>query len=75
MEQIKEAEERAMVEDLMYVSILDKFASLGVDMLPRIDDYVHTESPSNLKVRTLAACLYTIDTSSTTSSTHHKYRC
>lgn len=50
MEQIKEAEERAMVEDLMYVSILDKFANLGVDMLPRIDDYVHTEAPSNLKV-------------------------
>ncbi len=50
MEQLKAAEERAMVEDLMYVSILEKFASLGVDMLPRIDDYVHTETPSNLKV-------------------------
>lgn len=43
-----------MVEDLMYVSILDKFAGLGVDMLPRIDDFVHTESPSNLKVRVSA---------------------
>lgn len=50
MEQLKAAEERAMVEDLMYVSILEKFATLGVDMLPRIDDYVHTETPSNLKV-------------------------
>lgn len=30
-------EVRATLEDLMYVSILEKFLVLGVDMLPRLD--------------------------------------
>jgi hypothetical protein len=30
-------EVRATLEDLMYVSILEKFVGLGVEMLPRLD--------------------------------------
>lgn len=30
-------EVRATLEDLMYVSILEKFVVLGVEMLPRLD--------------------------------------
>lgn len=37
MEEVRASEVRATLEDLMYVSILEKFLVLGVDMLPRMD--------------------------------------
>jgi hypothetical protein len=37
MEEVRQAEVRATVEDLMYVSVLEKFVLLGIDMLPRLD--------------------------------------
>ena len=37
MEEVRASEVRATLEDLMYVSILEKFLLLGVDMLPRMD--------------------------------------
>jgi hypothetical protein len=37
MEEVRAREVRATLEDLMYVSILEKFLVLGVDMLPRLD--------------------------------------
>jgi len=37
MEEVRAMEVRATLEDLMYVSILEKFIVLGVDMLPRLD--------------------------------------
>jgi hypothetical protein len=37
MEEVRSNELRATLEDLMYVSILEKFLLLGVDMLPRMD--------------------------------------
>jgi hypothetical protein len=35
--QLRAMEVRATLEDLMYVSILEKFVGLGVEMLPRLD--------------------------------------
>lgn len=37
MEELRQMEVRATLEDLMYVSILEKFVVLGVEMLPRLD--------------------------------------
>jgi hypothetical protein len=37
MEEVRASEVRSTLEDLMYVSILEKFLLLGVDMLPRMD--------------------------------------
>lgn len=37
MEEVRASEVRATLEDLMYVSILEKFLLIGVDMLPRMD--------------------------------------
>lgn len=37
MEEVRQMEVRATLEDLMYVSILEKFVVLGVEMLPRLD--------------------------------------
>ncbi|EFJ50713.1 hypothetical protein VOLCADRAFT_88515 [Volvox carteri f. nagariensis] len=51
MEEVREVEVRATLEDLMYVSILEKFLLLGVDMLPRMDGFVDPPS-TNLKALT-----------------------
>ncbi len=45
MEEVRANEVRATLEDLMYVSILEKFVVLGVEMLPRMDGE-HTPPPS-----------------------------
>lgn len=37
MNQLKEREKRLSLEDLMYVSVLDKFMELGVEMMPRLE--------------------------------------
>jgi hypothetical protein len=37
MEEVRASEVRSTLEDLMYVSILEKFITLGVEMLPRMD--------------------------------------
>jgi hypothetical protein len=37
MEEVRAMEVRATLEDLMYVSILEKFVLLRVEMLPRLD--------------------------------------
>jgi hypothetical protein len=37
MEEVRALEVQATLEDLMYVSILEKFVVLGVEMLPRMD--------------------------------------
>jgi hypothetical protein len=37
MEEVRASEVRATLEDLMYLSILEKFVVLGVEMLPRMD--------------------------------------
>lgn len=49
MEEVRASEVRATLEDLMYVSILEKFLLLGVDMLPRMDgeaEATHAHGPS-----------------------------
>ncbi|KXZ55990.1 hypothetical protein GPECTOR_2g1542 [Gonium pectorale] len=51
MEEVREREARSTLEDLMYVSILEKFLLLGVDMLPRMDGFVDPPS-TNLKALT-----------------------
>ncbi|GFR44870.1 hypothetical protein Agub_g6213 [Astrephomene gubernaculifera] len=51
MEEVREGEVRATLEDLMYVSILEKFLMLGVDMLPRMDGFVDPPM-TNLKALT-----------------------
>eukprot|EP00803_Ostreobium_quekettii_P001375 evm.model.scf_910.1 EVM.evm.TU.scf_910.1 scf_910:24458-29165(-) len=38
MEEVRESEKRSTLEDLMYISILEKFVVLNVDMLPRMED-------------------------------------
>ena len=54
MEEVRASEVRATLEDLMYVSILEKFLLLGVDMLPRMEgtqflvvNILFTAFPSN----------------------------
>lgn len=37
MEEVRASEKRATLEDLMYISILEKFVTVGVEMLPRLD--------------------------------------
>lgn len=47
MEEVRAMEVRATLEDLMYVSILEKFVLLQVEMLPRLDGFVDA-GPANL---------------------------
>ncbi|KAF8065452.1 UV-B-induced protein [Scenedesmus sp. PABB004] len=47
MEEVRAMEVAATLEDLMYVSILEKFVVLGVEMLPRLDGFVDA-GPANL---------------------------
>jgi len=47
MEEVRASEVRATLEDLMYLSILEKFVVLGVEMLPRMDGFVEP-GPANL---------------------------
>eukprot|EP00198_Chlamydomonas_reinhardtii_P001710 XP_001691046.1 predicted protein [Chlamydomonas reinhardtii] len=51
MEEVRAREVRSTLEDLMYVSILEKFLLLGVDMLPRMDGFVDPPN-TNLKALT-----------------------
>jgi hypothetical protein len=44
IQQVKDAESRATVEDLMYMCILEEFLKLGVNMLPPASNY--TDVPS-----------------------------
>ena len=37
MEEVQQSENRATLEDLMYASVLEKFLTLGVDMLGSMD--------------------------------------
>jgi hypothetical protein len=46
MEEVRAMEVRATLEDLMYVSILEKFIVLGVDMLPRLDGKLQAAAAS-----------------------------
>lgn len=38
MEEVKSNERRVTVEDLMYVSVLEKFVELGLNMMPRLEN-------------------------------------
>lgn len=49
MDELRRSEQRATVEELMYVSVLEKFLSLGVNMMPRLETVV--ETPGNIKAR------------------------
>ncbi|GMH35743.1 hypothetical protein BSKO_03611 [Bryopsis sp. KO-2023] len=40
MEEMRKRELKATLEDLMYISVLEKFVELNIDMMPRIDDNV-----------------------------------
>lgn len=51
MEEVRSRELRSTLEDLMYVSILEKFLLLGVEMLPRMDGFVDVPA-TNLKALT-----------------------
>lgn len=44
IEEVKVAERRATVEDLMYMCILEEFIKLGVGMLPKMDNYTDLEA-------------------------------
>ena len=37
MQEVKAAERRSTVEDLLYASVLEKFAGVGVPTMPRIE--------------------------------------
>jgi len=39
IEEVKHAERRATVEDLMYLCVLEEFIKLGVSMLSKMDNY------------------------------------
>ena len=51
MEEVRAAEVRATVEDLLYVSILEKFVLLGVEMLPRMDGAPRSPACRALRLR------------------------
>jgi len=51
MEEVRASEIRATLEDLMYMSILEKFVLVGVPMLPRLEGEVDV-MPTNLKALT-----------------------
>jgi hypothetical protein len=51
MDQLRAQEQRLSVEDLMYASVLERFLSLGVPLLPRLSDPV-TEAPADLAALT-----------------------
>jgi hypothetical protein len=38
MDEVKSNEQRVTVEDLMYVSVLEKFLEVGVNMMPRLEN-------------------------------------
>ena len=38
MDEVREMEKRATVEDLMYAAVLEKFLSLGVNMMGNMDN-------------------------------------
>lgn len=37
MEQMRRKEASATLEDLMYISVIEKFVDLGIDMMPRME--------------------------------------
>lgn len=47
IDEVKQMEHRATVEDLMYAAVLEKFLSLGVEMMGSMDNV--TENADNLK--------------------------
>lgn len=51
MEELRASEVSATLEDLMYVSILEKFLLLRVEMLPRMDGFVDV-GPASLTALT-----------------------
>jgi len=51
MEEVRAGEMRATLEDLMYVSILEKFVGLGLELLPRMEAFVDAGN-INLKALT-----------------------
>lgn len=51
MEEVRASEIQATLEDLLYLTILERFVLLGVDMLPRMDGFVDAGA-ANLKVLT-----------------------
>jgi hypothetical protein len=55
MQEVRASEVRATLEDLMYVSILEKFVVLGVDMLPRLDGERIRRGVQHVAVRQAAA--------------------
>lgn len=57
MEEVRASEVRATLEDLMYVSILEKFLLLGVDMLPRMDGAFGCSCVGNRSPPRAQACL------------------
>jgi len=51
MEEVRANERRFALQDLMYISVLEKFVLLGVDMLPRMDEQV-METETSLEALT-----------------------
>ena len=48
MGELKESERRLSVEDVMYLSIVERFVSVGIDMLPPLDGIVDLPPVRNL---------------------------
>ena len=59
MDEVRQMEHRATVEDLMYAAVLEKFLSLGVDMLGNMDNIMEKVTVSRRPVQAhLAATLF-----------------
>jgi Protein of unknown function (DUF760) len=50
MDEVKTNEQRVTVEDLMYVSVMEKFLDVGVNMMPRLENV--SENHTTLKALT-----------------------
>ena len=56
MDEVRQLEQRATVEDLMYAAVLEKFLSLGVDMLGNMDNIMEKVTSPMLPVASTQPC-------------------
>lgn len=50
MKEVRLSERRVALQDLMYISILEKFFIIGVDMLPRMDGKKDSQKAFNARL-------------------------
>lgn len=57
MEEVKSNERRVTLEDLMYVSVLERFLEVGVSMMPRLENV----SENHTTIKALTEGIHTLE--------------